>query len=88
MKTRAVRFIVPLLLIALFLLPAHVFAADDIEVIITVDDDMECRLTTFEGASNYAPINPDLGGLIPELNASFPGGWMLLSAQQPAPREH
>ena len=62
----------------LFLLQGQVFAADDIEVIISRHARTECRLTTFEGAPDYQPINPDLDGLIPELNARFDSGWYTL----------
>ena len=75
MRSKVIRLLALFVLVALSLFPGQVFAADDIEVIMTTDGNMECRMTTFEGAGDNVYINPDLGGLIPELNAKFIEGW-------------
>ncbi|MFC1870529.1 hypothetical protein ACFLYE_04610 [Chloroflexota bacterium] len=89
MKNRVIRILSLFVLITLFLLPFQVIAADDIEVIISSEGNLECRMTTFEGAGDWQPINPDLGGLIPELNASFNSGLFTMTsgnyANNPSP---
>lgn len=80
MKTKVIRVLALFVLIALSLFPGQAFAADDIEVIVTRHAGTECRLTTFEGAGDFQPINPDMEGLIPELNARFESGWYTLTS--------
>lgn len=67
MKSKMIFLFTLTVLIVLSWLPGRVFSADDIEVIVTRDSEMECRLTTFEGAGDFAYINPDIDHLIPEL---------------------
>lgn len=49
------------------------------EVITTVDNGMECRMTTFEGARNFELIHPELDYLIEGSGMRFPGWRTLMS---------
>jgi|GEM_PF-1350545 len=80
MKSKLFLLITLTVLVLFSWLPGGVFAADDIEVIVTSDGKMECRLTTFEGASDFDNINPDLGYLIPELGVRFTRSWVTASS--------
>ena len=81
MKNKIFIYLCLSVLIILLLLPAQVLAADDIEVIVTKDGNMECRMTTFEGAGDNEPINPDLHYLIPELGVRFTPDYRTLTIE-------
>lgn len=85
MKSKMIFLFTLTVLIVLSWLPGRVFSADDIEVIVTRDSEMECRLTTFEGAGDFAYINPDIDHLIPELGVRFPAWYTINSVDPPLP---
>ncbi len=64
--TRAV-----MLATALILLPAQASAHH--EVITTLSDGMECRMTTFENGPDFQPIHPESNYLIEGSGMRFPG---------------
>jgi len=63
------------MLLGMSVLPGQVAASgEDIEVIVTQEDGMECALVTFEGNVDWEPI-----GNIPETGINMPGSWMTTS---------